>query len=72
MGFPQYTKPKRVNNTIFIPLPKDQWVDTSPGRCVCGHCDGSGSWDTLAVAASVRKGEHDRAWLVHYPELHKD
>jgi hypothetical protein len=59
----------RVGNTIFIPLPRSQWK--ACGKCHCQNCQGrDGFWDTLAIAASPRKGEADTAWTVHRPEGH--
>lgn len=60
---------KRVGVSIFIPLPKALW--RSCGGCQCGHCDGEGYWDTLAVATVPQGMGRDTTWTVHHPELHK-
>ncbi len=64
------TTVKRVKDTIFIPLPREQW--RSAGTCNCPVCKGREVfWDTLAVSKNPPKGHGaDYAWTVHYPELH--
>lgn len=59
----------RVGDSIFMPLPRELWRESGfPGRCSCGKCDGSGMWDTLAIAAKPTKD--DRTRTVHFPGLH--
>jgi hypothetical protein len=63
------TKVTRVDNTIFIPLPREMW--TPAGTCNCPVCKGAECfWDTLAVGKG--KSDRDYTWTVHYPELHGD
>lgn len=65
-GLPVY----RVGDAIFVPLPKPLWRESGfPGKCKCGKCDGSGMWDTLAIAVEA-KPHKDWTWNVHFPELH--
>ena len=66
------TTVKRVKDTIFIPLPREQW--RSAGICRCPVCKGTeGFWDTLAVAKTAPTTQRpDYTWTVHYPELHND
>lgn len=62
---------KRVNSTIFIPLPRELWVETD--GCCCRYCSATGKtsekayWDTLAVSTDPN---YKHTWTVHYPELH--
>jgi len=68
---------KRYKETIFIPLPREQWKEIA-GGCSCQYCsenpgksNGPAYWDTLAVAKNPPKGnKYDGTWTVHYPELH--
>lgn len=66
-GLPVY----RVGDSIFVPLPKAFWAESGfPGQCTCGNCDGSGMWDTLAIATKADPKDHnDYARVVHWPEL---
>lgn len=66
----------RVKDTIFIPLPREQWREIE-GGCACQYCSVDGKaatpayWDTLAVSAKRDASRaHDTTWTVHYPELH--
>lgn len=75
----------RVNNTIFIPLPKElhqPFADADPetglGPCCCRYCSTErgasqkrGAWDTLAVTAVKMRGSpRETTWMVHAPEYH--
>jgi hypothetical protein len=57
----------RKEKAVFVPLPRELW--TGGQGCDCGHCFGTGYWDTLAVAADGQGEWSDRTWMVHYPEL---
>ena len=57
---------EKGKTVTFIPLPRELWRSSGHPPCICGHCDGSGMWDTLAVSP-----EAAYSWTVHYPELHK-
>ena len=57
----------KVGNTLFIPLSREQW--RSCGKCQCEHCQGKeGYWDTLALRAESKDGDH--TWTVHMPKIH--
>ena len=70
-----YLNVRRVNDTIFIPLPRELWRIATDGRCSCGkgYCarEGVAYWDTLAVGATKSTKGRDYTWTVHYPELHR-
>jgi hypothetical protein len=58
----------RRGDTIFIHLPRELW--RSAGNCNCPVCKGQEAfWDTLALAATRKRGESDHAFTVHYPEF---
>ncbi len=68
------TYAKKLGNTGFNPLPREQFGHGTDDRCCCRYCSATpmvsgdnpdGVWDTLAT--NLTTGE---TWKVHFPELH--
>ena len=60
---------KRMDKTLFVPLPKDQQAPIN-GGCDCRFCkthpEATPMWDTMALSID---GSHEHTWTVHFPEL---
>ena len=59
----------RTKDAIYLRIPKAvQMTSQFNGLsgCICGYCDGLGTWDTLMVPIS--KTTHDWASTVHMPD----
>ena len=70
--------PRRRNNGIYIPLPRELWRKIE-GGCACQYCSadsrhssGPAYWDTLAVSQTPTRRDDgaDVTVIVHAPQYH--
>jgi hypothetical protein len=57
----------QTDDAVYLRIPKELQVesDFAGGQCSCGHCDGSGKWDTLVVPTH---GNYQFSATVHMPD----
>ncbi len=59
----------RTKDAIYVRLPESVQAESAfaGAKCTCGHCDGSGKWDTLVIPVQGTR-HNDSTYTVHMPD----
>ena len=57
----------RTSEAIYIRIPEALQAPSAFGPCSCGHCNGSGKWDTLTVSLTEQR-PFDFTGTIHMPD----